>query len=195
MTRTFLKKKISLKKNVYGQKQRSKQTQAVPKETQQISEFTQQPIIFHKRQKQGYTRLFAVNPCVYAEITEEPVCIRDCELKTHIQEERCMNIKEKIQAETNFTPIRHYQANMPPDPTQKQRTKRNSKSLNPDRNPQRTTTRNSPAESLILLCREIPMAWGTTMDNLTPEINHFLYSRETKYLTLKDLDSYLILDG
>ena len=40
MTRTFLKKKFSLKKNVSGQKQRYKQTQAVPKETQQISEFT-----------------------------------------------------------------------------------------------------------------------------------------------------------
>ena len=36
------------------------------------------------------------------------------------------------------------------------------------------------------------MAWGTTTDNLTPEINPFLYARETKYLTLKDLDSYLI---
>ena len=39
------------------------------------------------------------------------------------------------------------------------------------------------------------MAWGTTIDNLTPEINPFLYARETKYPTLKDLDSYLILDG
>ena len=37
MTRTFLKKKFTLKKNVSGQKQRSKQTQAVPKETQKIS--------------------------------------------------------------------------------------------------------------------------------------------------------------
>ena len=53
----------------------------------------------------------------------------------------------------------------------------------------------SPAESPILLQREIPMAWGTTTDSLTPEINPFLYARETKYLTLKDLDSYLILDG
>ena len=37
MTRNFLKKRIRLKKNVSGQKQRSEQTQAVPKETQQIS--------------------------------------------------------------------------------------------------------------------------------------------------------------
>ena len=51
MTRTFLKKKFRLKKNVSGQKQRSKQTQAVPKETQQISEFTQQPINSHKKEK------------------------------------------------------------------------------------------------------------------------------------------------
>ena len=46
-----------------------------------------------------------------------------------------------------------------------------------------------------LLRREVPMAWGTATDSLTPEINHFLYARETKHLTLKDLDSYLILDG
>ena len=51
MTRTSLKKKIRLKKNVSGQKQRSKQTQAVPKETQQLTAFTQQPIKFHKKGK------------------------------------------------------------------------------------------------------------------------------------------------
>ena len=55
--------------------------------------------------------------------------------------------------------------------------------------------RTSPAESPILLQREIPMAWGTTIDSLTPEINPFQYARETKYLTLKDHDSYLIPDG
>ena len=32
----------------------------------------------------------------------------------------------------------------------------------------------------LLLQREIPMAWGTITDSLTPEINHFLYARETK---------------
>ena len=53
----------------------------------------------------------------------------------------------------------------------------------------------SLAESPILLRREIPMAWGTTTDSLTLENNPFLYARETKQLTLKDLDSYLILDG
>ena len=46
----------------------------------------------------------------------------------------------------------------------------------------------------VVLQREIPMAWGTTTDNLTPEINPSLYARETKHLTLKDLDSYLIPD-
>ena len=43
-----------------------------------------------------------------------------------------------------------------------------------------------------VLQREIPMDWGTTKDILTLEINPFLYARETKYLTLKDLNSYLI---
>ena len=52
-----------------------------------------------------------------------------------------------------------------------------------------------PAESLILLQREIPMAWGTTTYSLTPEINHFLYARETKQLTLKGLNSYLVPDA
>ena len=53
----------------------------------------------------------------------------------------------------------------------------------------------SLVESSILLQREMPMAWGTTTDSLTPKINPFLYARETKYLTLKDLDTYLIPDG
>ena len=39
------------------------------------------------------------------------------------------------------------------------------------------------------------MAWGTTTDRVTAEINPFLYARETKYIKLKDLDTYLILDG
>ena len=59
-------------------------------------------------------------------------------------------------------------------------------------NPQRKTTRNSPAESPTLLRREIPMAWGTTTDSLTPEINPFQYAIEIKCLTLKDQTSYLI---
>ena len=67
---------------------------------------------------------------MYVEIAVKPAYIRDCELKTRVQEERCIKIKENRQAETNCTPIRHYQANMPPDPTQKQEKKSNSKSLN-----------------------------------------------------------------
>ena len=39
------------------------------------------------------------------------------------------------------------------------------------------------------------MAWGTTTDRVTAEINPFPYARETKHLTLKDLETYLILDG
>ena len=53
----------------------------------------------------------------------------------------------------------------------------------------------SPVELPIILWRETPTAWGTTTDILTPEINPFLYARETKYLTLNDIDSYLIPDG
>ena len=39
------------------------------------------------------------------------------------------------------------------------------------------------------------MAWGTTIDRVMEEINPFVYARETKHLTLKDLEKYLILDG
>ena len=83
-----------------------------------------------KIQNQRYTRLFAVNPCVYTEIAEETVCIRDCKSKTHVQEEKVHKMKETRQAETKFTPIRLYQAYMPPDPTQKQERKSNSNTLN-----------------------------------------------------------------
>ena len=56
-------------------------------------------------------------------------------------------------------------------------------------------TRKSLVWSPILLRRKIPMAWGTTIDRVTVEINPFLYARETKHITLKDLETYLILDG
>ena len=39
------------------------------------------------------------------------------------------------------------------------------------------------------------MAWGTTTDIVTAEINPFPYAKETKNLTLKDLKTYLISDG
>ena len=42
----------------------------------------------------------------------------------------------------------------------------------------------TPTESPILLWREIPMAWGTTIDNLTPEISPFQYAIEIKPRTL-----------
>ena len=48
---------------------------------------------------------------------------------------------------------------------------------------------------VYLLRREIPMAWGTTTDSLTPEINPFQYAKEIKCLTLKDQTLYLIPDG
>ena len=39
-------------------------------------------------------------------------------------EERCIKIKANRQAEKNFTPIRHYQENMPLDPDTETREKR-----------------------------------------------------------------------
>ena len=77
--------------------------------------------------------MFAVNLCVYTEITKEIVCIHECKSKTHVQEETVHKIKENKQAETKFTPIRLYQAYMPPDPTQKQERKSNSNTLNAEK--------------------------------------------------------------
>ena len=84
-------------------------------------------------------------------------------------------IRCNIETRRNKEQVKNIKHIVPPNPKEKQGT--------------------SPVESLVLLRREIPMAWGTTIDNLTPKINPFLYERETKYLTLKDLDSYLIPDG
>ena len=72
---------------------------------------------------------------MYVNISVKTTYIRDCELKTHVQEEKCIKIKANSQVDTKFTPFRHYQANMPPDPTQKQEKKSNSKSLNADKKP------------------------------------------------------------
>ena len=68
-----------------------------------------------------------------------------------------------------------YQAHYAPNPKEKQGT--------------------SPTESPILLRREFPMAWGTTTNSLTLEINPFQYAIEIKCLTLKNQTSYLIPDG
>ena len=53
------------------------------------------------------------------DILVKTTCTQDCEDKTHIQEEKEIKKKVNGQDETKFTPIRHYQANMPLDPTQK----------------------------------------------------------------------------
>ena len=47
----------------------------------------------------------------------------------------------------------------------------------------------------LVLQRKLPMAWGTTIDIVTVQINPFPYARETQHLTLRDLETYLITDG
>ena len=61
--------------------------------------------------------------------------------------------------------------------------------------PPKEMTRNSPVWSPILLQRKLPMAWGTTIDRVTTEINPFQICKRNKHLTLNDLTTYLILDG
>ena len=48
---------------------------------------------------------------------------------------------------------------------------------------------------IFMLRRKLPMAWGTKIDIVTKKTNPFQYARETKHLTLKDLETYLIPDG
>ena len=50
--------------------------------------------------------------------------------------------------------------------------------------PPKEMIRNSPVWSPILLWRKLPMAWGTTIDRVTAEINTFPYAREIKHLTV-----------
>ena len=50
---------------------------------------------------------------MYVDISVKTTYICDYELKTHVQEEKCIKTKENRKAETNFTPIRHYQEYMP----------------------------------------------------------------------------------
>ena len=123
------------------------------------------------------------------------MCIRDYELKTHVQEERCIKLRQT----DKLRQISHQSdTNRQTFPYTWHRNKREraiQSQWMPIENPQRTTTRNSLAESPILLRREIGMAWGTTTDNLNPEINISQYEIEIKCLTLKDQTSYLIPDG
>ena len=72
---------------------------------------------------------------MYVDIAVKTAYIHDYEFKTRVQEEKYIKIKANRQAKIKFTPIRHYQENMPPDLTQKQEKKSNSKSLNADRRP------------------------------------------------------------
>ena len=54
-----------------------------------------------------------------------------------------------------------------------------------------------PSQSLQFCYREKnPVAWGVPQQTtLTLEINPSQYERETKHLTLRDTESYLVPDG
>ena len=56
---------------------------------------------------------------MYVDIPVKTACTCDCEAKTHVQEEKEIKKKVKRQAESKFTPTRHYQENTPLDLTQK----------------------------------------------------------------------------
>ena len=93
MTRTFLKK-ISLKKTSLVRNRGINRLRQCQRRLGKHQNSPNNHLTSTNRQKQGHTRLFAVNPCVYAEIKEKPVCIRDCELKTRVHEERCIKSRQ-----------------------------------------------------------------------------------------------------
>ena len=96
-------------------------------------------------------------------------------------------ISANRQAETNFTLIRHYQAYMPPDPTQKKERKINSNSLNTDRTIPKGQLLGTPQQSRQFCYGEKFLWLGVPQQiALTPEINIFQYEIEIKCLTLKD---------
>ena len=75
--------------------------------------------------------------------------------------------------------------------TETSRNKEQVKNINPIvpiKNPQRTTTRKSPAKSPILLRREIPMAWGTTTDRFDSINQYFPICNRNNMSNTKGLD-------
>ena len=53
-------------------------------------------------------RLCAGNLRIYVDILVKTPCTRNCEDKTRVQEEKEIKKKVNRQAETKFTPIKHY---------------------------------------------------------------------------------------
>ena len=70
-----------------------------------------------------YTRKSQGKPRVYATVSDKPM----------YKKKKMHKFKANRQAETKFTPIRLYQAYMPPYPTQKQERESNSNTLNDKR--------------------------------------------------------------
>ena len=72
-----------------------------------------------------YTRKSQRNPRVYATVSDKPA----------YRKKKMQKFQANRQAETKFTPIRLYQAYMPPYPTQKQERESDSNTLMPRNQP------------------------------------------------------------
>ena len=133
---------------------------------------------------------------MYVDISVKTVYIRNCEFKTRVQEEKCIKTKANRQVETNFTPIRHYQAYMPLDLTQKQERRSNSNTLNAEKITPKRQLLGTPQRSRQFCYGEKFLWLGVPQQiDFTPEINLSQYAIEIKSITLKDQTSYLIPDG
>ena len=122
MTRTFSKIKL---KEVSGQKQGCIKTSEASNKTQQPSKLTQQHLIFPQKEKSmAYATVYSKSTYIHDYFRKTHVYTRLWRQNPHTRRKRDKK-KASRQAETKFTPIRHYQVNMPPVPTQKLRNQRN----------------------------------------------------------------------
>ena len=123
---------------------------------------------------------------VYATVNRKPA----------YKKKKMHKFKANRQAETNSTPIRLYQAYMPPDPTQKLERKSNSNTSNAKKITPKGQLLGTPQQSRQFCYGEKFLWLGVPQQTpLTPKINLSQYAIERKCLTLKDQTSYLIPDG
>ena len=127
-------------------------------------------------------------------IQGKPACTRDCESKTRVQEEKKIKKGKQTNCEKIYS-CKTLLGKHTPIPNSEREKSEQFKHIECRKTPEEKQLGTSPVWSPILLRRKLPMAWGTTTYRVTIEINPFPYAREIKHLTLKNLETYLILDG
>ena len=108
-----------------------------------------------KANRQVETNFTPIRPYqAYMTIYSKPTCIHGNRKETHVYTRKNLRTGRKVhkikanrQVETNFTPIKHYEAYMPPNPTQKQERKSNSNTLNAEKTTPKGQLLGTPQQS------------------------------------------------